>query len=206
MTSRSGSSLVCGILAAHGLAWQDGNSDPRQHYRGPGSYGYRTFEHPSIKAMLKTTIHPEKKCQKWPKGDMVPVTNPKLDIMKRGMQNAYWLPLDFVKSGVEFADLWKAWGELASIDINFIKVYRPPEDIAASLERRGIGPYDVGYEVACKRLELMDTVPGVTVATNMLMAEEDWHVSDIKRAVESCGVKWDRAATKLVIDPEKFHD
>jgi len=198
--------MVCKILAEHGLLWRDGTSDPFQAARGNDTHAYKTYEHPTIKAALKSCIDRDPKKRQWPKGTMVEVTNPRLDIMKDTMQRCdNWHPIDFVKSGVEFADLWSAWGALASRKINFIKVYRPPEDIAASLERRGIGPYDLGYEIAAKRIKLMDGIPGVTVATNMLMNELDWGYSGIEDAVLSCGIEWNRESTLWGIQREKFH-
>lgn len=206
MTSRSGSSMVCRVLAEHGLRWKDKAQSPRQHPRGNGTHGYATYEHPGLKATMKSCVHKEPKKRKWPKGDMVETTNPRLDIMKAAMQRIdSEYPIDFVKAGVEFAQLWDDWAALAGRVINFIKVYRPPEDIAASLERRGIGPYDLGYEVAIKRIKLMAQVPGFTVATNMLIDEVDWEYSGIKEAVLSCGVEFDLEKCRRAIQPEKFH-
>jgi hypothetical protein len=205
MTSRSGSSMVCRILSEHGLRWRDGNADPYQSASGIDTHGYRTYEHPAIKAALKSCIHKDPKKRKWPKGDMVATTNPRLDILKAAMGWPDDLPIDFVKSGVEFADLWQDWADLASIPITFIKVYRPPEDVAASLERRRIGSYQEGYDVAVKRLRLMDGIPGVTVATNMLIHRVDWGYSGIEDAVLSCGVEFDPDACRRAIEPEKFH-
>lgn len=201
MTSRSGSSLVCRILAEHGLRWQDKGSNPLQSARGGGA-GYYTYEHPSIKAALKSCTHKDKRYQKWPQGEMVTTTNPRLDILKTAMENE---DIDFFKAGCEFADLIKDWSDLVRVKMNFIKVYRPPEDIAASLERRGIGPYELGYEIACKRLQLMDTVPGITVATNMLIDRTDWEMSGIYEAIRSCGVQFSEHKILKAIQPEKFH-
>lgn len=206
MTSRSGSSLVCRILAEHGLRWQDGGTNPSQPIRGRDTASYFTYEHPSLKAAMKSCTHKSKIKRRWPKGDMVETTNPRLDIMKEAMKRCdNWHPIDFVKAGAEFANLWKDWGDMMRREINFIKVYRPPEDIAASLERRDIGPYDIGYEVAVKRLKLMDTVPGITVATNMLMDTADWGYSGIEDAVLSCGIEFDPEMCGKAIQPEKFH-
>ncbi len=206
MTSRSGSSMVCKILAEHGLRWQDGGFDPKQSSRGKDTHEYRTYEHPTIKATLKSCTHKVPRKRHWPLGEMVATTNPRLDIMKVVMAFVQGrCPIDFFKAGVEFADLIQDWGDLASRKINFIKVYRPPEDVAASLERRKIGSYALGYEVACKRLSLMDDVPGVTVATNMLIDEVDWPMSGIEDALWYCKTKFDPEAVRRAIQPEKFH-
>ena len=203
MTSRSGSSLVCRILAEHGLRWQDGKHNPVQAARGHDVASYHTYEHPTIKAALKSCTHKDRKKRRWPTGEMIATTNPRLDILKKTMLECD--PIDFVKSGVEFAQLWDDWAQLSGRVVNFIKVYRPPEDIAASLERRGIGSYNLGYETAVKRLKLMEKIPGWTVATNMLMATEDWGYSGIEDAVRSCGIEFDPVACNNAIKPEKFH-
>jgi hypothetical protein len=152
MTSRSGSSLVCKILAAHGLTWQDGNRHPEQLPRGSAA-GYPTFEHPGWKAALKKTAPGGK----WPLGYLVPVTDERLKVMLYAY-GSYDGP-DFVKSGVEFAALWMALGTEIGIDVKFIKVRRPVEQIAASLARRSgrsHGRSGVDWDVASQRYPRSD--------------------------------------------------
>ena len=196
MTSRSGSSLVCKILAAHGLRWRDGNQMPMQQARGTAA-GYYTYEHPTIKAALK-------KCTPnghWPMGDMVKVSNRRLDIMKKLVDIK---DIDFVKAAAEFADLWLAWAAMMSEPINFIKVYRPPEDIADSLMRRGLGEWQLGYEISEKRLGLMESLSGRWVSTNLLV-KGDWTSCGITQALDDVAGYHDEKLIVSSIEYEKFH-
>jgi len=196
MTSRSGSSLVCKILAAHGLRWQDGNLNPMQQTRG-GVAPYYTYEHTTIKRALKRCT-PD---GHWPMGEMVEVTNKRLDLMKATINiNG----LDFLKVAAEFADLWLAWGAMMSEPINFIKVYRPPEDIADSLVRRGIGAWQLGYDVSTKRMELMEPLEGRWVSTPPL-ANSDWERSGIVQVLDETAGYHDEKLIKGAIEKGKFH-
>jgi len=199
MTSRSGSSLVCKILAAHGLKWQDGDQNPEQYASG-GAAGYKTFEHPGWKAQLKRTAPGGK----WPLGFLVPNSEDRLKIML----NAYgsFNGPDFVKSGVEFAALWMALGAELNIDMKFIKVRRPVEQIAASLARRGIGDAALGAEVARRRFKLMDMIEGPDVHTDVLVNSGMWRRSGIREALIQCGVKPDHMLIRQQIEPGKFHE
>jgi hypothetical protein len=199
MTSRSGSSLVCKILAAHGLTWQDGNRHPEQLPRGSAA-GYPTFEHPGWKAALKKTAPGGK----WPLGYLVPVTDERLKVMLYAY-GSYDGP-DFVKSGVEFAALWMALGTEIGIDVKFIKVRRPVEQIAASLARRGIGDAALGAEVARRRFKLMDMIEGPDVHTDVLALTGMWRRSGIREAIEQCGKTPDNILIKQQIDGKIFHE
>lgn len=196
MTSRSGSSLVCKILAAHGLRWRDGNQMPMQQARG-GAAGYYTYEHPSIKKALK-------KCTPdghWPLGDMLEVTNGRLDTMKSLIDIK---SIDFVKAAAEFADLWVAWGAMMSEPINFIKVYRPPEDIADSIVRRGIGEWQLGYDISKKRMKLMEPLNGRWVSTDSLV-KDNWLGSGIVQTLDEVAGYHEKKLIVGAIDKEKFH-
>jgi hypothetical protein len=199
MTSRSGSSLVCKILAAHGLTWKDGDQFPEQPARGNAA-GYPTFEHPGWKAQLKRTAPGGK----WPLGFLVPNSEDRLKIML----NAYgsFNGPDFVKSGVEFAALWMALGAELNIDMKFIKVRRPVEQIAASLARRGIGDAALGAEVARRRFKLMDMIEGPDVHTDVLVSQGMWRKSGIREAIEQCGKEPDNNIIREQIDRGIFHD
>jgi hypothetical protein len=198
MTSRSGSSLVCSILAAHGLTWALNNERPAQLPRGEGA-GYETFEHHGWKATLKKTTTNNK----WPLGYLVPVTNKGLDIMK-----AYYKtvpPVDFVKSGVEFVGMWMALSDLLDIDMKFIKVRRPVEQIAASLARRGLGDVELGREVAERRFKLMNNIEGPDVHTDVLVHSGLWRRSGIREALIQCGVEPRHDLIRERINTKIFH-
>ena len=199
MTSRSGSSLVCKILAAHGLKWQDGSDNPSQSGSGDAA-GYPTFEHPGWKATLKSTTTNGK----WPLGYLVPNSDERFEIMERYYANTP--SVDFVKSGVEFAALWMALADNVGFDINFTLVRRPVEQIAASLARRGIGDAALGAEVARRRFKLMDMIQGVDVHTDVLAKTNLWRRSGIREALEQCGVVPDNNVIREQIDGKIFHE
>jgi hypothetical protein len=113
---------------------------------------------------------------------------------------------DFVKSGVEFAALWMALGAEIGIDVKFIKVRRPVEQIAASLARRGIGDAALGAEVARRRFKLMDMIEGPDVHTDVLALTGMWRRSGIREAIEQCGKTPDNILIKQQIDGKIFHE
>lgn len=201
MTSRSGSSLVCRILAAHGLTWKDGTRDPSQS-GGPDSAGYRTFEHPGWKATLKKTSP----SGKWPLGYLVPVTDERLAIVQEYYEKGKNAQVDFVKSGVEFAGLWMALSDALDLDFRFIKVRRPVPQIAASIARRGIGDATLAAEVARRRFALMDNIPGPDVESHTLVSRGLWRMSGIREALIECGVEPDHLLIRQQVEPGKFHE
>jgi hypothetical protein len=192
--------MVCRVLAEHGLLWKDGSQDPVQLGRVEGAASYKTYEHPGWKKCMKSLTGDGH----WPLGEMLEATPQRINKLL-----AYYISqpqVDFVKVGVEFADCWRAFADHTGKTVNFIKVYRPPEDIAESLERRNIGSYDLGYSVAVKRLNLMENLPGEFVATNLLVGdEEDRAVSGIYQALRDCQVGIDYATVNQAIEPNKFH-
>ena len=142
----------------------------------------------------------------WPLGDMLKPTPDRVNAIM-----GYYInqpQVDFVKVGVEFAECWRAFARDTGKQIDFIKVYRPPEDIAGSLERRNIGSYELGFEIACKRLSLMEGLPGEMVATNMLVSddEEDRAISGMYQALRACQIEVDYGAVMKAIEPQKFHN
>jgi hypothetical protein len=158
---------------------------------------YYTYEHPTIKRALKRCT-PD---GHWPMGEMVEVSNKRLDLMKRTINiNG----LDFLKVAAEFADLWLAWGAMMSEPINFIKVYRPPEDIADSLVRRGIGAWQLGYDVSKKRMELMEPLNGRWVSTDLLV-KGDWTSCGIVQTLDDVAGYHDEKLIVGSIEYEKFH-
>lgn len=199
MTSRSGSSLVCKILAAHGLKWQDGDHAPRQNSSG-GAAGYPTFEHPGWKATMKATAPKNL----WPLGYMVPVTNQRLNIVRQYYEQAE--PVQFVKIGVEFAALWSALADDFGFEVKFIKVRRPVEQVAASLARRRLGSVDLGIEVAERRFKLMDVIEGVDVHTDILVNRGMWRTAGMREALEQCGVVPNNMIIREQINPGIFHE
>ena len=199
MTSRSGSSMVCKMLAEHGLAWKDPTKGPPRQPQHRDRPPYFTYEHPSIKATLKRTTPNGK----WPRGDMVRVTNRRLNILKSHLTDD-WDDVDFFKAGVEFADLIREFSLMKEArEPKFIKVYRPPEDVADSLANRGLGEWFVGYEVAQKRFSLMEGVDGHTICTPLL-AQYQWQMSGAQEAFEACGIQFDEDAAKRSIEDGLF--
>jgi len=202
MTSRSGSSMVCRVLAEHGLLWKDGQNDPVQIGHGVENASYKTYEHPGWKKCMKSLVSDNN--PKWPLGEMLEPTPMRINKLL-----AYYInqpQIDFVKVGVEFAQCWQEFAAHTGKSVDFIKVYRPPEDIAESLERRHIGSYALGYKVAVKRLKLMEGLPGEFVATNLLVGTgEDQALSGIYEALRDCKIEVDYGAVIRAIEPEKFH-
>ncbi len=198
MTSRSGSSLVCKILAYHGLKWQWKKENPTQVN---GKIPYFTYENPKWKKVMKSCA-PNKK---WPLGTLVPATDDRVSIIDHYYKNSE--RMDFIKIGVEFAALWMAHADMVGYEVNFIKVRRPPEDVAKSLRRRGVGGFDKGLEVAQRRFKLMDMVPGVDVHTNLLVANDPVTVrrSGIYEALRSCGVTPSQSNIKNAIMKGALH-
>jgi hypothetical protein len=190
--------MVCRILAEHDLKWSYDHSNPIQYAQGGDTVAYRTFENPHVKEMLRR-ISPN---LKWPLGDPIAVNEHRINFVTRAMVG---VNVDFVKIAVEYADIMKGWCDSVRQECKFIKVYRPPEDIAGSIERRKIGTFEAGIAVARKRLKLMDEYPGPTVATNMLVDREDWVYSGIYTALGYVGRTLDKAAMMRAIQPEIFH-
>lgn len=202
MTSRSGSSLVCKILAAHGLSWSWKGDNPIQHGDGVTTASYLTYEHQGWKNTLKCTCP----SGKWPLGFLVPVNDDRLTLMLNYWRSGRDAQVDFVKSGVEFAGLWMALGDELGMDIKFIKVRRPVEQVAASLARRRLGDALLGAEVAERRFRLMDNIEGPDVHTDVLTHSGMWRRSGIREALIQCGVDPRHDLIRQQINPAIFHN
>lgn len=138
-TTRSGSSLVTAIFAAHGLNFgQDAMTA-----------GYRSFEDQAVKAHLR------------------PMSNGPFEwatdaggtadlIRERG--------IDVFKCGLEY---WPAFEGMDSLHV--VKVKRNPASVAASLaEKKGL-PIEQCLEAVKHRYAMLDTIPGVEVDTDALV-------------------------------------
>ena len=172
MTSRSRSSMVAGIFAAHGINWGGKQSQ---------SAGYNTFENMDVRACQKRHFG-------LPYMQMVePTAEFIAEIYSLVPQNETYL----VKTGIEYFD---AFQPLIPFNIYLL---RNPEHVAASLcsKRKGLDP-DAALQAAEWRFKMMrarhSTVGGVFIDTDRVIAGD---FTQLRAAVEICGVLFDENLT-----------
>jgi len=138
-TSRTGSSMVAGIFAAHGLNYGGGRNAP----------GYFDYEYPELKEWLGT-------CK--PDGyDFESFVPYKPGIT--GVVNG----LDMMKVGVQY------WPVIKELNPKAVKVKRNLESAARSVADKRGEPYDSTYAIVKKRFDMLDSVPGVEINTDELV-------------------------------------
>ena len=174
ITSRSRSSMVAAIFIEHGIWWGD----------TPAMIsGYQMNENQNIKALLK-----QFKIRYWKKVHLTPVS-PKWNEeftteLEKIVPNTTWM----MKTGVEY---FPAFLNTSPYNV-FIK--RNPSDVAQSLcDKRPDVNYEEALHVARWRFDYMDKLQqeygGVFVDTDKIIHQGDF--SEIKEAIEYCGIKYD---------------
>ena len=178
MTSRSRSSMVSAIFAAHGIFWGDTQKQ---------SAGYDTYENQTLKAI---------QIKYWGIPVMEPVSEDKKDnfiqdILKVVPKNEPWS----MKTGIEFYPAYR--------DFNPYNIFitRKAEDVAKSLcQKRVNANYDEALKIIKWRFDYMEKIKeedgGVFVDTDLIIAGD---YSQIKEAIEYCGIEFDEDATKGAI-------
>jgi len=183
MTSRSRSSMVSAIFAAHGIFWGD---------RQVQSAGYDTYENQKIK-QIQSDFKPL-----WGRPHLRPV-NADPAVFKQFQNkiesiipsNQRWS----MKTGVEY---YPAYRSLNPFNIFII---RKPEDVANSLcEKRISTKYKEALEAVLWRFDYMKQIAeedgGVFVDTDLIKTGD---YSQIKEAIEYCGITFDENATRKAI-------
>lgn len=176
MTSRSRSSMISGIFAAHGVHW---GTDQRQ------SAGYDTYENQAIKALLKRRFG-------LPFCEMpAPQIEFLQDLFAIVPNNETWL----MKTGIEYFDVFQP---LAPFNLFLL---RKPEDVAKSIcQKRANADYDVALKAANWRFATMRTrqaqTGGAFIDTDRVIAGD---FEQLQIAMEYCGVLFDEMKTKAAI-------
>lgn len=200
MTSRSGSSMVCKLLAEHGLKWNDpACTEPRQRAAG-GRAEYNTYENRPLKNTLRDICN--RHGRDWPQCHFWTSDAIDGDVV---LLDRWYIDQDvqFAKMAVEFGELAMRWSDVTGITADFIKVRRDPRAVADSHKARFGRDWDNAYSIALKRYALMDQLPGYDVYTDLL-ALGHWNDSGIVHALTRCGVEFDFEAADRAVDTKKF--
>jgi len=175
MTSRSRSSMISGIFAAHGLNW---GSRQRQ------SAGYDTFENEAVKQVLKRYYG-------LPYCELIESTAAFLnDLYAILPENDTIL----VKTGIEY---FNAFQPLAPFNVYLL---RKPEDVAASIVAKRQVDYDEALKASKWRFSTMRAMQklagGAFIDTDRVIAGD---FEQLQTAMEFCGVLFDEKKTKGAI-------
>lgn len=141
-TSRSGSSMVASMFAAHGL-----NCGEVGH-----TLGYCSYENQPMKYHLKRMAKQA--------GTQFPVWLPELGGTR---ELAEQLGLELFKCSVEQWKPFEGW-------CTPVKIKRNIENAARSVTDKNGGDYDQAVWMIEQRYRLMDTIPGPTIDTDKVMA------------------------------------
>jgi hypothetical protein len=168
--------MVAAIFAAHGIYWGD---------RQQQSAGYDTFENQRIKGILKQHFG-------LPFCTMPEATAEALaDICAVVPQDRPWM----MKTGIEY---FKVFRPLAPFNVFIV---RKPEDVIKSIcEKRNNADPVTAHEAVDWRYTQMrimnEQAGGVWVDTDRIIAGD---YTQIREALEYCGVLYDEAKTKGAI-------
>jgi len=183
MTSRSRSSMVSAIFAAHGIFWGE---------RQVKSAGYDTYENNNIK-ILQKEFKPL-----WGSAHMRAVdANPEIfELFHDRIKQI--VPSDQIwsmKTGIEY---YPAYSGLNPFNV-FIT--RKPEDVANSIcQKRKDADYKYSLEVTLWRFNYMKQLAakdgGVFVDTDKIIAGD---MSEIQQAIEYCNLTYHKEAAKMAI-------
>lgn len=180
MTSRSGSSLVAKIFAAHGF-----DTGGERVY----SCGYETFENAAVNQWIRDH-----------KSELKLTTGQPCDFVP-GIEEC--IPENgVVKIGVEYITLFK------HLDPKVITVKRDPEAVAKSLAtKRGHPEQAAGaYNGILTRYAALDRErrkwDGAEINTDEIMAGD---LSSVEAAFEHHGLEFDENKARACIDPDKWH-
>lgn len=186
---RSGSSLVAGIFAAHGV-WTGDTMPGNEH----NPHGY--FENREMRRYM-LYVHgrgwlgePPEAAETWPNVVRGTLNN-------QGYKEGPWL----FKCGAFY---WKVWQPFAPL---YVKVWRPIEAILASFERCGFlkGRYTDTQicDIVTRQHGLMKHIHGPDIDAGRLVAGER---DEIRPAMECAGLSYDEGATDAFIDPKAWHE
>ena len=186
-TSRTGSSLIAGIFSAHGL-----------NCGTPGeSLGYTTYESQEVKAVLRSI-------GEW-------------HIAQRGgfRNGEEWISFDdghtaalydvvtqheigLIKCGLEY------WRALAAtwFELPVIKIRRDLDSAAQSVADKRGEDFETVREIVRKRFGQLDTIPGVTVNTDDVIAGD---LTTLRGAFDYCGIDFCEFTARSVIEPDRWH-
>ena len=176
MTSRSRSSMIAGVFAAHGVNWGGVQAQ---------SAGYDTFENQAVKQVLKK--HYGLPFCEFAKasGDFL------LDLWPIVPQNETWM----AKTGIEYFDVFQS---LAPFNIYLT---RDPEDVARSIcQKRPDAQYEPALKAAKWRFAAMRAraaeYGGVFIDTDRVVKGD---FTQLREAMEYCGVLFEENKAKAVI-------
>jgi hypothetical protein len=176
MTSRSRSSMVAAIFAAHGVHWGEVQQQ---------SAGYDTFENQKVKGILKK--HFGLPFCTFPESKQDALT----EIFGVVPHDRVWM----MKTGVEY---FKVFQPLTPFNVFIV---RDPKAVAKSLCDKNPGARrEVALEAAEWRFQQMRILHqqngGVWVDTDRVIAGD---LTQIREALEYCGILYDEAKTKRAI-------
>lgn len=176
MTSRSRSSMIAGVFAAHGVYWGDQQQQ---------SAGYDTYEYQAVKKLLKRYYG-------LPFKTMVNIDqNFESELRALVPNNKTWM----YKGGIEYYNAFRIWCPFN------VFILRDPAAVAKSIcQKRQNADYDVALEAAKWRLAAMKGTQaqdgGVFIDTDRVVSGD---LAQLREAVEFCGVVWDEGLAKGVI-------
>lgn len=184
MTSRSRSSLVSAIFAAHGIFWGD---------RQVQSAGYDTYENHDIKDLQKE-FKPL-----WGRAYIQPINAEKEVFEQFHSELECLVPSDKIwsmKTGVEYYPAYRG--------LNPFNVFitRKAEDVANSLcKKLPNAQFDEALKAILWRFDYMKQLAeedgGVFVNTDKIIVGD---FSEIQQAIEYCNLTYDEKATVSAID------
>lgn len=179
MTSRSGSSLVASIFAAHGYA----HGDCYSH-----QFDYKTFESADVKQltweMNEKGLHRRGQfCEYYPGAREIAATG-----------------ISLIKVGVEYYRVFKP------LEWHTVAVRRNPENIIKSVMEKNPGVLQEVRDLTYRRMAMLDHVVhdsgGANIDADQIMAGD---FSGVRAAFDHFGLLFDEAAARRCVKPEKWH-
>lgn len=176
MTSRSGSSLVASIFAAHGFNYGDEFDHP---------FNYHTRESVTIKKWVADV----KSAAGYQNGEFCKPLDelPPHDV-------------SLIKIGVEYWPLFKP------LNWHVVTVYRNPANIVRSVMAKNPGDLAEVTALTHRRMEMMEQVRreanGAEVNADEIMAGD---FSSVSAAFEHFGLPFDEAKARACVEPSKWH-
>ena len=174
-TSRSGSSMITGIFAAHGLELGEvRNSGP-----------YKSLENIVLRDHVRElSVRGKNKFLEY-----IPALGGTKELVEQ-------LGVDLFKCSVE---CWKPFEPFSTA----VKIKRNIKNAAESVTKRGVDrDYDEAVKIIEKRYQMLDSIPGPTIHTDKVMAGD---YSELKAAFDYCGLVFDADLAKSCIDPTLWH-
>lgn len=182
MHTRSGSSMVAGIFAAHGV-----------HVGRDRKIEYRTYENQDIKSWILENVHQPRPIPVDLLTDHVPRREFAKFIRSLDMPEP-WL----WKGPVRYWPLWKQFKP------KVIKIRRDVQQNTKAFCARD--PSNRIFKKSKPRIELvhneLDKIPGVDIFTDEII-EKDY--SSLERAFAYCGIEFDKNIADKVVKPQRWH-